>query len=68
MRVEVQKDNPMKKQAKQEACPKCGQTFDQAEHQVIECPRCRVEGSTACCNPGGRNCICADCEEKEGAD
>jgi Zn finger protein HypA/HybF involved in hydrogenase expression len=53
----------MKKQPKQEKCPKCGQEFDPREHEVVECPRCGVEGSTACCNPGGRNCICVACEE-----
>ena len=53
----------MKKQAKQENCPKCGQPFDPRKDRVIECPRCNVEGSTKCCNPGGRNCICVACEE-----
>ena len=36
------------------------------EDTVVEYPRCHVEGSTACCNPSGRNCICVACEEREG--
>jgi len=35
------------------------------DDQIIECPRCHIEGSTGCCNPGGRNVICVDCEEAE---
>ena len=58
----------MKKPTKSEPCPKCGQPFDPKKDEVIECPRCHVEGSTACCNPGGRNCICVLCEEQEGRD
>lgn len=53
----------MKRQPKQEKCPKCGQEFDPATDVIVECPRCHVEGSTACCNPGGRRCLCAACEE-----
>ncbi|MCX6901710.1 MAG: hypothetical protein NT105_23775 [Verrucomicrobia bacterium] len=45
-------------------CPKCGMTFDPAIHAVYECPRCNLPGSTACCNPGGNNCICQQCEEE----
>lgn len=46
-----------------EKCPKCGEPFDPKVDAVVECPRCHVEGSTACCNVGGRNCLCAACEE-----
>jgi hypothetical protein len=53
-----------KSKREEHTCPKCGLAFDPVEHQVIECPRCGVQGSTNCCNPGGRNCICAACEEK----
>ena len=53
----------MKRQAKKENCPKCGQPFDPKVDQVIECPRCGQEGATRCCNPGGRNCLCLECEE-----
>ena len=60
----------MKKQGKrikkEETCPKCGESFDPQEFGVVECPRCHVEGSTKCCNPGGRSCICVKCEEGDG--
>jgi len=49
--------------SKQEKCPKCGEPFDPARDEVVECPRCHSEGSTKCCNPGGRNCLCTECEE-----
>jgi hypothetical protein len=58
-------NEPMKKRTKKETCPKCGQAFDPRKDQVVECPRCHVEGSTACCNLGGRNCTCVECEEKD---
>lgn len=48
-----------------ETCPKCGEEFDPTIDQVIECPRCHVEGSTACCNMGGRGVACIACEEAE---
>lgn len=48
---------------KTEKCPKCGEPYDPKKDQVVECPRCHIEGSTACCNIGGRNCICTACEE-----
>lgn len=48
---------------KTEKCPKCGQAYDPRKDKVVECPRCHAEGSTACCNPGGRNCTCTECEE-----
>lgn len=31
----------------------------------LSAPRCHVEGSTACCNSGGRGVICVACEEAE---
>lgn len=43
-------------------CPKCGQSYETEKHAVYECPSCGVSGSTACCNPGGNNCLCAECE------
>jgi hypothetical protein len=55
----------MKKPIKQENCPKCGQPFDPNEDQVVECPRCHIEGSTKCCNPAGQNCVCTECEERD---
>ena len=55
----------MKKPARQENCPKCGQPFDPKEDQVVECPRCHIEGSTKCCNPAGQNCVCTECEERD---
>ena len=55
----------MAKAKKVENCPKCGEEFDPNEDQIIECPRCGIEGSTKCCNIGGRNCICVSCEEEE---
>lgn len=48
-----------------EQCPKCGKEFDPKEDAIHECPGCGIEGSTACCNPGGSNCLCADCESEE---
>lgn len=45
-----------------EHCPKCGQEFDPREASIYECPRCGQEGSSACCNPGGNNCLCMNCE------
>lgn len=45
-------------------CPKCGAPFDRSEHCIYECPRCHIPGSTACCNPGGNNCLCIECEER----
>jgi len=46
-------------------CPKCGQAYDDKKDQLVSCPRCQFEGSTACCNPAGKNCICVECEESE---
>ena len=48
---------------KAEKCPKCGEPFDPAKDEVVECPKCGIEGSTKCCNPGGQNCLCTECEE-----
>jgi uncharacterized C2H2 Zn-finger protein len=48
-----------------EPCPKCGQLFDARGEQVVSCPRCGKEGSTACCNPAGVGCICIACEEAQ---
>lgn len=56
------KDKSTNKKPRMEACPKCGQPFDPTEHGIYECPRCCAPGSTACCNPGGNNCLCVDCE------
>lgn len=53
---------------KTEKCPKCGEPCDPKEDTVVECPRCGKEGSTACCNMGGRNCLCNDCENGEGGE
>jgi hypothetical protein len=47
---------------KTEMCPRCGEPFDPTEDTVVECPLCGIEGSTACCNMGGSNCPCNDCE------
>lgn len=44
-------------------CPKCGFDYDPDEDEIIECPRCHKQGSTACCNSAGRGCLCIDCEE-----
>jgi hypothetical protein len=48
-----------------ETCPKCGTIYDPKHDGIVECRRCGAEGSTACCNPAGKGCICLDCEEKE---
>lgn len=50
---------------REDRCPKCGAPYNAEEDQVIECPRCHVEGSTACCNSGGRGVACVECEESE---
>jgi hypothetical protein len=47
---------------KTEKCPKCGKAFDPEQDTIIECPCCHEKGSTACCNVGGRNCPCNECE------
>lgn len=47
-----------------DTCPKCGGGYNPAEDQVVMCPECGCEGSTACCNPGGAGCMCWDCEEE----
>jgi predicted amidophosphoribosyltransferase len=46
-------------------CPKCGEWFDNTQDNVIVCPVCGIEGSTACCNSGGVGCPCIQCEEEE---
>ena len=50
---------------KTEKCPRCGEPYDPKEDQIVECPRCGREGSTACCNSGGKGCLCVECEENE---
>jgi hypothetical protein len=47
----------------EDICPKCGKPYDTEKDDIIICPRCDQAGATNCCNPGGRNCICLDCEE-----
>lgn len=47
-------------------CPKCGEEFDTDDDQIVTCPECGCEGSTACCCPGGVGCICIECEEAAG--
>ena len=44
-------------------CPKCGRAYDPSEHVVVTCPECEMSGSTACCNPGGRGCLCLKCDD-----
>ena len=56
----------MTAKTKPETCPKCGQPYDPETDTVCECPRCHKDGSTACCNIGGRNCPCNECENGEG--
>jgi hypothetical protein len=46
-------------------CPKYGEKYNPEEHSVYVCPKCETEGSSACCNPGGNNCLCASCENGE---
>jgi hypothetical protein len=46
-------------------CPKCGDLYDARKNSVEICPICKTAGSTACCNPHGAECICADCERKK---
>lgn len=53
-------------------CPKCGNVIEWNERQqrleasgwsrFPECPVCG-EGTCEECNPGGRGCICTECEE-----
>lgn len=49
-------------------CPKCGLEFDPFVEDLVECPRCGQEGSTACCNPGGADTLCIDCNSEDGSD
>ena len=46
-------------------CPNCGEEAELEGNEIVECPECGCEGSTACCNPGGRNCLCVQCEEEQ---
>lgn len=50
---------------KKDKFPKCGGPHDPTKDDIVECPECMQAGSTGCCNPGGVNCLCADCEEAE---
>jgi hypothetical protein len=62
--AELDEHGNAKPDPKTKECPKCGEKFDPSEHSIYECPRCNLPGSTACCNPGGNHCICAQCEEE----
>jgi len=46
-------------------CPKCGELYPSKEYDILECPKCGIEGSEFCCNSGGKNCLCNDCDEQE---
>jgi hypothetical protein len=46
-------------------CPRCGDLYDARMDFLVVCPICKQQGSTACCNPHGEACICADCERKK---
>jgi len=54
------KTTPAKNENK---CPKCGMEFDPTDYDIVECPECGSPGSTKCCNPGGKNCLCSECEQ-----
>ena len=50
-------------------CPYCGRAVKEAD--ILECPRCNREGcceSLGGCMPAGRNCICPECEERDGGE
>lgn len=51
-----------------DTCPKCGGEFDTENDEIVQCPTCEEEGSTMCCNPGGRGVLCIDCETAEDDD
>jgi len=57
-------DSPMPK----DNCPMCGSEFNPERDDLLTCPRCGVDGSTACCMSAGRGTICADCELEEDND
>jgi hypothetical protein len=59
------KSQKAKVRAVAETCPKCGGPHDSNEDAIVECPHCGAEGSTRCCNSGGRGCVCVQCEESE---
>ena len=44
-------------------CPKCGEPYDEKLDQLVTCPTCKSEGSTACCNVAGVGVECVECEE-----
>jgi len=46
-------------------CPKCGEPANLFEYPVFICIECGIRGSKSCCNPGGRNALCIDCDEVE---
>lgn len=54
-----------KKDSNSEHCPKCGEEFDPKLDRIYECPKCGIEGSSRCCNAGGNNCLCVQCEESQ---
>jgi hypothetical protein len=47
-------------------CAYCGADDDDDDEEplyIYECPRCYREGCPECM-PGGRGCVCPECEEK----
>jgi hypothetical protein len=47
-------------------CPKCGTEIENPEdHNIVECPKCCLPGSTFCCNVMGSGCLCVECESIE---
>jgi transcription elongation factor Elf1 len=56
---------PRAKKKQTETCPYCGVPYDPDLDQILECPECGKEGSTACCLSGGVGCPCVECETGE---
>ena len=45
-------------------CPACGtEPEDDEPRGEYECPQCGLVGFD-CCVPGGRGCLCIECEER----
>lgn len=55
-----------KREAEPQTCPHCGGAIHESR-DILTCPRCGRRGCCpedgSGCMPGGRGCICPECEE-----